>query len=117
MPRTVRALTGGIGCHGINRGNGRMKVFHGRDDYASFVGPFGTQAWTARIVRQLGLESTVRPPRPTKKGRQKVACPLFLAATLPAGTDEFGCTSQVIDCGAGRTTGNFADIAFNLPCP
>ena len=37
MPRTARALTGGICCHVINRGNGRMKVFRGEDDYAGFV--------------------------------------------------------------------------------
>lgn len=37
MPRTTRALTGGICCHVTNRGNGRMKVFHGRNDYSGFV--------------------------------------------------------------------------------
>ena len=37
MPRTARALTGGLCCHVINRGNGRMKVFRSRDEYAGFV--------------------------------------------------------------------------------
>jgi putative transposase len=38
MPRTARALTGGICCHVINRGNARSQVFHDVHDYASFVG-------------------------------------------------------------------------------
>ena len=37
MPRTARALTGGICCHVLNRGNGRQKVFRREDDYAAFV--------------------------------------------------------------------------------
>ncbi len=37
MPRTSRALTGGIACHVINRGNGRQTVFHEQSDYEAFL--------------------------------------------------------------------------------
>lgn len=37
MPRTARASVGGICYHVLNRGNGRMRVFHGDGDYAAFV--------------------------------------------------------------------------------
>jgi len=37
MPRTARALTGGIACHVINRGNGRQTVFHEKSDYEAFL--------------------------------------------------------------------------------
>ena len=48
MPRTARALTGAICCHVLNRGNGKMTVFHEEEDYAA-------------LVELLGLESTLRP--------------------------------------------------------
>lgn len=37
MPRIARVAVGGICYHVINRGNGRMKVFRGDEDYAGFV--------------------------------------------------------------------------------
>ena len=37
MPRTARALTGGICCHVLNRGNGRAEVFHDEGDYTAFI--------------------------------------------------------------------------------
>ena len=37
MPRTARASVGGICCHAINRGNGRVAVFHADGDYAAFA--------------------------------------------------------------------------------
>ena len=37
MPRTARATVGGICYHVINRGNGRMKVFHSDEDHRGFV--------------------------------------------------------------------------------
>jgi putative transposase len=38
MPRTARALIGGICYHAINRGNRKARVFHDPDDYAAFLG-------------------------------------------------------------------------------
>ena len=37
MPRTARASVGGMCYHMLNRGNGRMEVFHKEDDYAAFL--------------------------------------------------------------------------------
>ncbi|MGA2232612.1 MAG: transposase [Tepidisphaeraceae bacterium] len=37
MPRTARAVEGGGIYHVLNRGNGRMKIFHKPEDYAAFV--------------------------------------------------------------------------------
>ncbi len=37
MPRSVRALPGGLCYHVINRGNGRASVFHGALDYQEFL--------------------------------------------------------------------------------
>lgn len=37
MPRTARASVGDVVYHVINRGNGRMQVFHRDEDYRAFV--------------------------------------------------------------------------------
>ncbi len=37
MPRSARALPGGLCYHVINRGNGRVQVFHGALDYQEFL--------------------------------------------------------------------------------
>ena len=37
MPRSARALPGGLCYHVINRGNGRARVFHGEADYREFL--------------------------------------------------------------------------------
>jgi len=37
MPRTARAAVGGVCYHVINRGNGRMKVFHTAEDHENFL--------------------------------------------------------------------------------
>lgn len=37
MPRTVRAVVGGMYYHVLNRGNNRSVVFHSERDYAQFV--------------------------------------------------------------------------------
>ena len=37
MPRTARAAIGGVVYHVLNRGNGRMKVFHKPGDYQAFA--------------------------------------------------------------------------------
>ncbi len=36
MPRTSRAIEAGLVYHVINRGNGRMRLFHKAEDYAAF---------------------------------------------------------------------------------
>ena len=36
MPRTARAAEGGMVYHVLNRGNGRMRIFHKPDDFAAF---------------------------------------------------------------------------------
>jgi putative transposase len=36
MPRTARAIEGGTIYHVLNRGNGRMRIFHKAADYAAF---------------------------------------------------------------------------------
>ncbi len=36
MPRIARVATGGIVQHVLNRGNGRMDLFHKSADYAAF---------------------------------------------------------------------------------
>jgi len=41
MPRTARASVGGVCYHVLNRGNGRMRVFHDADDHAAFVDLLG----------------------------------------------------------------------------
>jgi len=46
MPRTARAVEAGLIYHVLNRGNGRMRLFHKEQDYAAFEG-----------VLQEGLES------------------------------------------------------------
>ena len=38
MPRTARAIVGGMYYHVLNRGNNRAPVFHSDTDYAQFVG-------------------------------------------------------------------------------
>ncbi len=37
MPRTARAAVGGVVYHVINRGNGRMRIFHKPADYDAYV--------------------------------------------------------------------------------
>jgi len=37
MPRSARALPGGLCYHIINRGNGRARVFHGEADYREYL--------------------------------------------------------------------------------
>ena len=37
MPRTLREETGGLYCHVLNRGNGRVAVFHEEEAYAGFL--------------------------------------------------------------------------------
>ncbi len=37
MPRTARAAIGGVVYHVLNRGNGRMEIFRGPDDYLAFA--------------------------------------------------------------------------------
>ena len=37
MPRTARASAGGICYHVLNRGNGRMRVYHTDRDYQAFI--------------------------------------------------------------------------------
>ena len=41
MPRIARVPGGGIVQHVINRGNGRMKLFHKPADYQAFVDLLG----------------------------------------------------------------------------
>ena len=36
LPRTARAIEAGLIYHVLNRGNGRMRLFHKDDDYAAF---------------------------------------------------------------------------------
>jgi putative transposase len=36
MPRTARAAEGGMAYHVLNRGNGRMRIFHKAEDFAAF---------------------------------------------------------------------------------
>jgi putative transposase len=36
MPRTARAIEAGLIYHVLNRGNGRLRLFHDDDDYAAF---------------------------------------------------------------------------------
>ena len=36
MPRTARAIEGGMIYHVLNRGNGRMRIFHKPGDYEAF---------------------------------------------------------------------------------
>jgi len=36
MPRTARSIQGGMIYHVLNRGNGRMRLFHTEDDYDAF---------------------------------------------------------------------------------
>jgi putative transposase len=37
MPRTARAVEAGTIYHVLNRGNGRMRLFHKEADYAAFI--------------------------------------------------------------------------------
>jgi len=37
MPRTARAAAGGVVCHVLNRGNGRMGIFRKPGDYQAFL--------------------------------------------------------------------------------
>ena len=37
MPRTARAMVGGLCYHVINRGNGRATVYHEPRDYNAFL--------------------------------------------------------------------------------
>jgi putative transposase len=36
MPRTARAIEAGMVYHVINRGNGRMRIFHKAEDFNAF---------------------------------------------------------------------------------
>jgi putative transposase len=55
MPRTARAVEGGGIYHVLNRGNGRMRIFHKPEDYESFVKLLGEARERARGVDLLGL--------------------------------------------------------------
>ena len=61
MPQIVRAQSGGLYTHVINRGNDRQRVFHDDADYAAFVELLGAAC-----------------ERVAAKGHRKVACPLSL---------------------------------------
>jgi hypothetical protein len=37
MPRTARAIEAGMVYHVLNRGNGRMRLFHKAEDYDAFA--------------------------------------------------------------------------------
>ncbi len=37
MPRTARTIEAGLVYHVLNRGNGRLRLFHNEDDYDAFV--------------------------------------------------------------------------------
>ena len=41
MPRTARAIEAGLVYHVLNRGNGRMRLFHTDEDFAAFEGVLG----------------------------------------------------------------------------
>ena len=36
MPRTARSIAAGMIYHVLNRGNGRMRIFHKAGDFAAF---------------------------------------------------------------------------------
>ena len=36
MPRPVRSIEAGLVYHALNRGNGRMRLFHKDEDFAAF---------------------------------------------------------------------------------
>ena len=92
MGRPKRAADGGLVYHVLNRSNARMPIFEtqgrlrgvragaargGRTVRDAAVGvlrrcvtracPFGEAAWCDRMVRRLGLESTLRPQGRPKK--------------------------------------------------
>ena len=53
MPRTARASVGDMCYHAINRGNGRVQVFHDAVEYQGFVDLMG-EACRREPVRVLG---------------------------------------------------------------
>src|SRR3954468_2853359 len=53
MPRIARVAVGGIIQHVLNRGNGRMKLFHKDADYAAFVNLLADAAERVPGVRLL----------------------------------------------------------------
>jgi putative transposase len=88
MPRTSRAVEAGGFYHVLNRGNGRMALFHKEDDYRAFQKilregleryPVDLLAythmpnhWHKAAARRMGLEFTLnRPGRPSKASSQK----------------------------------------------
>jgi putative transposase len=54
MPRIARIAPGGIIQHVLNRGNGRMKLFHKPADYAAFVNLLAAAAERIPDMRLLG---------------------------------------------------------------
>jgi hypothetical protein len=55
MPRTARALVGGLCYHPLNRGNGRAQVFHDADDYHSFVRQDWPHQGAMQFLQSMGL--------------------------------------------------------------
>jgi len=50
MPRVGRAAKGGVVYHALNRGNGRMRLFHKEADYDGVLMLLGRE-WQAIPVR------------------------------------------------------------------
>ena len=66
MPRTARSIEAGTVYHVLNRGNGRMRLFHKDGDYGAFERVL-TESLNRYPGDRLGLQFTVRGPgRPRK---------------------------------------------------
>ncbi|MCH7814103.1 MAG: hypothetical protein IID40_08795 [Planctomycetes bacterium] len=44
MPRTARAIEAGLVYHVLNRGNGRMRLFHKDEDFAAYERVLGQES-------------------------------------------------------------------------
>ncbi len=66
MPRAARSIEAGTVYHVLNRGNGRMRLFHKGGDCETFERVL-TEGFSRYPVDRLGLQFTLRGPgRPRK---------------------------------------------------
>ncbi len=80
MPRTARSIEAGTVCHMLNRGNGRMRLFHKDGDYEAFERVL-TEGFSRYPVDRRPAGPRIHPPRSrpaAEDAKQSVMSPFSL---------------------------------------
>ena len=124
MPRTARSIEAGMIYHVLNRGNGRMRLFHKEGDYDAFervlseglgrysVDMLGRRNWTRLVNGGLAPEELRTLRQCLARGRPLGSLPWVQATAARLG---LGFTLR----NAGRPPKNLnnRDVRFSLPVP